>query len=75
METNIDSKTQGAWLIHHASKLQTVVNSLSFENISIAGKAGMLLSALSTSKQLTINFDKVNTQLSGLIITHKLSFS
>jgi len=60
METNIDSKTQGAWLIHHASKLQTVVNSSSFENISIAGKAGMLLSALSTSKQLTINFDKVN---------------
>ena len=60
MENTIDKKTQGAWLIHHASKLQTVVNSSPFENINIAGKAGMLLSALSTSQQLTITFDKVN---------------
>jgi len=60
LATNIDNKTQGAWLIHHASKLQTVVNSSSFENINIAGKAGMLLSALSTSNQLTIDHNKVN---------------
>lgn len=60
MGTDIDTKTQGAWLIHHASKLQTVVNPSSFENINIAGKAGMLLSALSTSNQLTIDYNKVN---------------
>lgn len=56
----MDIKTQGAWLIHHASKLQTVVNSSSFDNINIAGKAGMLLSALSTSQQLSLDFSKVN---------------
>jgi hypothetical protein len=60
MTTNIDPKTQGAWLIHHASKLQTVVNASAFENINIAGKAGMLLSALSTSKQLVLDHNKVN---------------
>src|SRR5690554_2521052 len=54
MNQSYDSKTQGAWLIHHASKLQTVVNPSAFEKISIAGKAGMLLSALSTSNQLVI---------------------
>jgi len=54
----ISNSTKGAWLIHHASKLQTVVNSSPFENISIAGKAGMLLSALSTSNQLVITPDK-----------------
>lgn len=60
MTKNIDSKTQGAWLIHHASKLQTVVNASAFENINIAGKAGMLLSALSTSRQLILDNNKVN---------------
>lgn len=59
MESNIDSKTQGAWIIHHANKLQTVVNSSPLENINIAGKAGMLLSALSTSQQLVIDHSKV----------------
>ena len=63
MENTIDKKTQGAWLIHHASKLQTVVNSSPFENINIAGKAGMLLSALSTSQQLTITFDQCIPEL------------
>lgn len=56
----MDNKTKGAWLIHHANKLQTVVNSSSFENVNTAGKAGMLLSALSTTDQLVIDFEKVN---------------
>ena len=59
MNWTFDSKTQGAWLIHHASKLQTVVNPSAFEKISIAGKAGMLLSALSTSNQLVISNQKM----------------
>lgn len=56
---NLDNKVQGAWIIHHASKLQTVTNTSSFENISIAGKAGMLLSSLSTSDELILDHDKV----------------
>jgi len=85
MENSIDTKTQGAWLIHHSSKLQTVVNSSPFDNVNIAGKAGMLLSALSTSQQLTISHDKVKvlsqeaninpleqTSLLGLLKQHRL---
>lgn len=52
---DLDSSTKGAWLIHHANKLQTVVDPSSFDNIHTAGKAGMLLSALSTSDQLVID--------------------
>lgn len=59
MNINIDSKTKGAWLIHHANKLQTVVNPSAFENVNIAGKAGILLSALSTTEQLVIEPNKV----------------
>lgn len=59
MDFNMDKKTQGAWLIHHANKLQTV-STQAFENISIAGKAGMLLSALSSSNQLTLDRKKVD---------------
>jgi len=55
----IDNSTKGAWLIHHANKLQDVRDSSPFENIHTAGKAGMLLSALSTSDQLVIDNQKV----------------
>lgn len=60
MIDGIDLKTQGAWLIHHANKLQTV-NTTAFDNIKTAGKAGILLSALSTSKEFTLNPTKVDT--------------
>lgn len=56
---NIDNSTKGAWLIHHANKLRSVVDTSSFENIYTAGKAGMLLSALSTSEQLVIDNKKI----------------
>jgi len=58
LKNNIDNKTKGAWIIHHAGKLQTVVNVSPFENLNIAGKAGMLLSALSTTNQITITHEK-----------------
>jgi len=54
----IDNSTKGAWLIHHANKLQDVRDSSPFANIYIAGKAGMLLSALSTSDQSVIDMKK-----------------
>jgi len=59
MGDKIDAKTEGAWLIHHADKLQTVVNAYPFDNVSIAGKAGILLSALSISEQQSISHEKV----------------
>jgi len=59
MIDSIDLKTQGAWLIHHANKLQTV-NTTAFDNIKTAGKAGILLSALSTSEEFTLNQTKID---------------
>jgi hypothetical protein len=44
---SMDNKTKGAWLVHHAQKLQHVSNTLGeFENINVAGKMGLLLSSL-----------------------------
>ena len=58
----MDKKTTGAWLIHHTGKLQQVTASTQFERITLAGKAGMLLSALSeTNQNSQLSKEKVET--------------
>lgn len=48
----MDSKTKGAWIVHHAEKLGAVTNADNeFEQINFAGKCGVLLSGLSSDKQ------------------------
>lgn len=49
----MDNKTKGAWVIHHARKLQSTL-SQDFDAIGVAGKSGTLLSAISGEKQLQI---------------------
>lgn len=49
----MDDKTKGAWVIHHARKLQSTL-SQDFDSIGFAGKSGALLSAISAEKQLQI---------------------
>lgn len=49
----MDEKTKGAWVIHHARKLQSTL-SQDFDAISFAGKSGTLLSAISAERQLQI---------------------
>lgn len=44
----MDKKVEGAWLIHHTNKLQTVSIQSEFEDTRLAGKAGILLSAISS---------------------------
>lgn len=56
----MDKKTQGSWLIHHTNKLQGVTNQNGYENTFLAGKAGILLSAISSDNELTINSDRLN---------------
>lgn len=56
----MDKKTQGSWLIHHTNKLQGVTNQNGYENTFLAGKAGILLSAISSDNELTINNDRLN---------------
>lgn len=51
----MDKKITGSWLIHHTNKLQGVYNLTGYEKTIVAGKAGILLSAVSADQQLTIN--------------------
>ena len=51
----MDKKTKGSWLIHHTNKLQNVNNQAGYENTYMAGKAGILLSAISADKQIVID--------------------
>ena len=49
----MDKKTQGAWLLHHARKLQATTNQ-DFDSIAFAGKSGTLLSAISAERESVV---------------------
>lgn len=51
----MDAKTRGAWLVHHTHKLEQVNGVQEFNNIYAAGKAAILLSALSGSDQISLS--------------------
>ncbi len=55
----MESKTTGAWLVHHSIKLQQVVGSQEYNTVNAAGKAGTLLSALSSNDQTTLSRPEV----------------
>lgn len=55
----MDRKTKGSWLIHHTNKLQGVTNQSGHEKIYLAGKAGILLSAISANKEATVNNERL----------------
>ena len=56
----MDKKTKGSWLIHHTNKLQGVTNQTGYEKTFLAGKAGILLSAISSNNQVTVNNDRLS---------------
>jgi hypothetical protein len=56
----MDKKVKGAWLIHHTNKLQNVTNQLGYEKTFLSGKAGILLSAISSNNQSTISHERLN---------------
>jgi hypothetical protein len=55
----MDKKTKGSWLIHHTNKLQGVTNQSGYEKTYLAGKAGILLSAISANNDTTVNNDRL----------------
>lgn len=55
----MDKKTKGSWLIHHTNKLQGVTNQSGYEKTYLAGKAGILLSAISANKDTTVSNDRL----------------
>jgi hypothetical protein len=55
----MDKNTKGAWLIHNTNKLQALTNQNGYQNTFLAGKAGMLLSVLSSEEQIRIDRKRV----------------
>lgn len=56
----MDSRTKGAWLVHHANKIESTTNT-DFDNITFAGKSAVLLSALSVGAQEVISQEKLRS--------------
>lgn len=54
----MDNKTQGAWIIHHTRKLQSVT-SQDFDQLAFAGKCGLILSGIAASFQTTMPRSRV----------------
>ncbi len=55
----MDKKVKGAWLIHHTNKLQGVTNQIGYEKTFLSGKAGILLSAISSNNQIRISEERL----------------
>ncbi len=55
----MDSKTSGAWIIHHTNKLQGVQSTPDYDNIGFAGKCGIVLNALAGSDGSDLANDRV----------------
>ncbi|WP_440066281.1 hypothetical protein [Tenacibaculum discolor] len=69
----MENRTEGAWIINHAKKLQDVTRTTDFEDIELAGKCGLLLSSLAASEsESTLNKNKVNAISDSLNISKRL---
>jgi hypothetical protein len=66
----MDDRTKGAWIIHHTHKINRVVHGATqFQSINLAGKCGLLLSAISADGEQTMPFPKVHALASAAGIT------
>src|SRR5687768_16376430 len=57
----MDDKTRGAWVIHHADKVRQVKEPGTFENILVAGKGATVLSAIAATDEAELAVDRVRT--------------
>jgi len=65
----VDEKTTGSWLIHHTQRLQRAEYLPGYDRIYIAGKAGILLSAISADKASELSRERVNALATASKIT------
>lgn len=56
----MDKKVKGSWLVHHTQKLQGITNQDGYGNTFLAGKAGILLSAISANDEVVIPKQKLD---------------
>lgn len=71
----MDKKNLGAWLIHHLRKLEDVrVFTKDYDHIEFAGKCGILLNAITRSKDHELEMAKVETlaRANGISTTTEL---
>jgi hypothetical protein len=65
----VDEKTAGSWLIHHTHRLQRAEFLPGYDRIYTAGKAGILLSAISADRRSELSRDRVNALATASKIT------
>ena len=70
----MDSKTEGAWVIHHSRKLLSVVTG-AYNNIDFAGKCGILLNALAATHETDVEKNHVETLARAAHINPKTELS
>ncbi|HVS18248.1 MAG TPA: hypothetical protein VMT18_06590, partial [Planctomycetota bacterium] len=68
-DSPMNDRTRGAWILHHAAKLQQVTEPGQYDDLSTAGKAGVLLSCLSASSQRQLT----NAQVDAFARAHGIS--
>jgi hypothetical protein len=56
----MDTRTKGAWILHHAAKLRQVTDPSEFDSLYAAGKAGILLSSLASTEEHSLSSERVN---------------
>ncbi|MEI9951904.1 MAG: hypothetical protein WDO74_23705 [Pseudomonadota bacterium] len=61
----LSKRSIGAWLVHHTRKLDNKNRTSAYKDIRVAGKAGILLSALSENDQATLENGVVNVLASA----------
>lgn len=60
MCSSLDDRTKGAWIVHHTCKMNEVINaSIEYEQINLAGKCGLVLSAIVSDGEQTMKLGKV----------------
>lgn len=57
----MDKKTKGSWIVYQTAKLDQVTETSAFENTVIAGKCGILLSAITQDNQSVITNQRLDT--------------
>lgn len=55
----MDKKLLGSWVVHHANKLQNVSSQNGFDSTFVAGKAGILLSAISSNGERRVSRPRI----------------
>jgi hypothetical protein len=70
----MEDRVKGAWIVHHATKIEEHGGADGLDSLRKAGNCGMLLSALRATQQSQVEMQKVKTlaQVAGIDLTYQL---